>query len=154
MPAMANLTLTNQTNSPIRIATTHFGVRVGVNATLVGTDLQVAEIYRDAGLGVIVAGTLPANTVAPAVTGTATVGQTLTTTNGTWTGSPTPTYTRVWQRSANGTTSWAAISGATGLTYVLAAPDSAQYVRCVVTATNASGPVTANSNVVGPVAAA
>lgn len=152
MPAMANITLTNQTNSPIRIDTTHFGVNVGVNATLVGTDLQIAEIYRDAGLGVIVPGVLPANTVAPAVTGTATVGQTLTTTNGTWTGTPTPTYGRVWQRSANGSTGWAAIASATGLTYVLAAPDSTQYVRCVVTATNGSGSAAVNSNVVGPIA--
>jgi hypothetical protein len=46
-----------------------------------------------------VAGTAspPVNTVAPAVTGTATQGQTLTTDNGTWTNSPTG-YTYQWQR--------------------------------------------------------
>jgi hypothetical protein len=46
-----------------------------------------------------VAGTTspPVNTVAPAVTGTATQGQTLTTDNGTWTNSPTG-YTYQWQR--------------------------------------------------------
>jgi len=38
----------------------------------------------------------PANTVAPAVTGTPTVGQTLTTTNGTWTALSGPTFTRQW----------------------------------------------------------
>ena len=38
-------------------------------------------------------GSAPVNTVAPAVTGTATFGSTLTTTNGTWTGAPAPTFT-------------------------------------------------------------
>jgi hypothetical protein len=42
-------------------------------------------------------GSPPVNTVAPAVTGTATQGQTLTTDNGTWTNTPTG-YTYQWQR--------------------------------------------------------
>lgn len=96
----------------------------------------------------------PANTVAPAVTGTATVGQTLTASNGTWTGTPTPTYTRKWQRSADGTTGWADIASATATTYVLAAADEGQYVRAVVTGTNTAGTASANSNAVGPVAGA
>lgn len=95
----------------------------------------------------------PTNTAAPAVSGTAQVGSTLTTTNGTWAASPTPTYARAWQRSANGTSGWAAISGATATTYALVAADEGQHIRCVVTATNSAGNATANSNVVGPVAA-
>lgn len=95
----------------------------------------------------------PVNTAAPAVTGTAEVGSVLTTTNGTWTGNPTPTYTRVWQRSADGSTGWAAIAGATATTYTLVEDDDAQYIRCVVTATNSSGSAPADSNVVGPVTA-
>jgi hypothetical protein len=82
----------------------------------------------------------PVNVVAPAVTGTATVGSTLTTTNGTWSGSPTPTFTYQWQRvTAN-------ISGETASTYVVQAADVNTTVRCVVTATNALGVVSANSN--------
>jgi len=50
----------------------------------------------------------PVNTVAPAVTGTTVVGQVLTTTNGTWTGVPTPTYSYQWYRSPS-----TAIGGAT-----------------------------------------
>lgn len=83
---------------------------------------------------------LPVNTVAPAVTGTASVGQTLTTTNGTWTGAPAPTFTYQWQRNSSN------ISGATSSTYVLDFPDASKAIRCVVTATNSLGAVSANSN--------
>lgn len=94
-----------------------------------------------------VAGNAPVNTVAPAVTGTATVGQTLTTTNGTWTGVPTPTFTYQWQRVTTN------ISGATSSTYVLVAADAGSTIRCVVTATNAVSAVSANSNSTASVAA-
>jgi hypothetical protein len=94
-----------------------------------------------------VAGNAPVNTVAPAVTGTATVGQTLSTTNGTWTGVPTPTFTYQWQRVTTN------ISGATSSTYVLVDADAANTIRCVVTATNAVSAVSANSNSTASVAA-
>ena len=94
-----------------------------------------------------VAGNAPVNTVAPAVTGTATVGQTLSTTNGTWTGVPTPTFTYQWQRVTTN------ISGATSSTYVLVSADAGNTIRCVVTATNAVSAVSANSNSTASVAA-
>jgi len=95
-------------------------------------------------------GSAPVNTVAPVVSGTATFGQTLTTTNGTWTGAPAPTFTYQWQRGVGN------ISGATSSTYVLVAADVGNTVRCVVTATNAVAPggVSANSNSTATVAAA
>lgn len=92
-------------------------------------------------------GSLPVNTVAPAVSGTATVGSTLTTTDGTWTGAPAPTFTYQWQR---GTTN---ISGATSSTYVVQLGDVGNTVRCVVTATNTLGVTSANSNNTGTVPA-
>jgi hypothetical protein len=85
-------------------------------------------------------GSLPVNTAAPVVSGTATVGSTLSTTNGTWTGAPAPTFTYQWQR---GTTN---ISGATSSTYVVGFGDISNTLRCVVTATNPLGAVSANSN--------
>jgi TP901-1 family phage major tail protein len=97
----------------------------------------------------------PYNTVAPAVTGTPTVGQTLTTTNGTWAGDATITLARQWQAgnvADPNDPSWANISGATNLTYVLVSGQLAKYVRCRVTATNSVGSTIAYSNVVGPVA--
>jgi hypothetical protein len=92
-------------------------------------------------------GSLPVNIVAPAVTGTATVGQTLSTTNGTWTGAPAPTFAYQWQR--NGVN----IAGATNSTYVLVNADAGNPVRCVVTATNPLGAVSENSNATANVAA-
>ena len=42
----------------------------------------------------------PTNSVAPTITGTAQVGQTLTAVNGTWAGTPTPTYSYEWLAGA------------------------------------------------------
>lgn len=88
----------------------------------------------------------PANTVPPAVSGTAVVGQPLTTTNGTWTNSPT-SYTYQWYRGAS------AISGATSSTYVLVQADAGNTsnIKCVVTATNAGGSASADSNTVAQI---
>ena len=54
----------------------------------------------------------PVNTVAPSISGTPEVGQTLTAVNGTYTGSPAPVVTGIWQR--NGVD----ITGETSLTYL------------------------------------
>ena len=89
----------------------------------------------------------PVNTVAPAVTGTASFGSTLTTTNGTWTGAPAPTFSYQWQRVTTN------IGGATSSTYVLVAADVGNTIRCVVTATNIIAAVSANSNSTATVAA-
>jgi hypothetical protein len=91
----------------------------------------------------------PVNTVAPAVTGTATIASTLTTTDGTWTGSPSPTFTYAWQRDVAGNSVYSNIASATANTYVLVAADDGCHVRCVVTGTNTGGNASANSNVVG-----
>lgn len=86
-----------------------------------------------------------ANTVAPAVTGTAQVGQTLSTTDGTWTGTTPITYARAWERSDNGSTGWAAISGATSSTYTLTSAEAGKYLRSKITATNLLGSESATS---------
>lgn len=83
--------------------------------------------------------TVPVNTVAPAITGTAQVGATLTVTNGTWTGGSL-TYARVWLRDG------VAISGATGLTYDLVEADEGAVISVQVTATNLKSSVSALSN--------
>jgi len=82
----------------------------------------------------------PVNTVAPVVSGTAQVGQTLSTTNGTWTGTAPITYTYQWQQGTSN------IGGATSSTYVIQASDVGYTLRCVVTATNSVAAVSANSN--------
>ncbi len=94
-------------------------------------------------------GSPPANTVAPAVTGTTTVGSVLTTTNGTWTDNGSPTFTYQWQRDVAGNLSFSNIGSATSSTYTLVAADDGNKVRCVVTDTDANGATAANSNAVG-----
>ena len=83
----------------------------------------------------------PVNTVAPAVTGTGTVGQNLTTTNGTWTGSPT-SFQYQWYRGGS------PIAGAVNAVYALVGADSGNSVSCRVTAVNAAGETSANSNAI------
>ena len=86
--------------------------------------------------------TAPANTLAPVISGTTTLGSTLSSTTGTFTGNPTPTYAYQWRRNAVNITS------ATGSTYVLVSADSAAAITCVVTATNALGNSSATSNTI------
>lgn len=90
-------------------------------------------------------GSAPANTVAPSISGTTTSGSTLTATNGTWTGTPAPTFTYQWKQ--NGVN----ISGATANTYVLTASDVGKTITVSVTATNTIGSVIATSASVGPI---
>lgn len=83
----------------------------------------------------------PQNTVAPAVSGSGTVGQTLSCSTGTWTRNPTG-YAYQWLRDG------VAIPGATTGTYLLVLADYTTDVSCQVTATNDSGDTAATSNAV------
>ena len=94
------------------------------------------------------AGGGPKNTIAPAISGTAERGETLTSTTGTWTGTGTITYAYQWKRNG------ADISGATASTYVLVAADDNALMTCVVSATDTEGTKSATSNTLGPVLAA
>lgn len=92
---------------------------------------------------------IPVNTVAPVVTGTAQVGQTLSCTTGTWTGKAPITYTYQWQYGVSNTN----ISGQTSSTYVIQSAYVGQTIRCLVTATNSIGAVSAPSNSTSAVSA-
>jgi len=75
-----------------------------------------------------------APTVQPTLAGTASVGQALTVTPGTWSGSPT-TFTYAWLRcNANGRLC-TAIAGATAASYTLSADDSGHTIVATLTAT-------------------
>jgi hypothetical protein len=81
---------------------------------------------------VVSRGALPApvNSVLPAITGTAVIGQTLSVSTGTWANSPSA-YSYQWKRDN------VSIGGATSNTYVI--PSTTGGLSCTVTATNASG---------------
>jgi putative glycosyl hydrolase-like family 15 (GHL15) protein len=88
----------------------------------------------------------PTNAGLPVISGTAWKGQTLTVSNGTWSGSPTPTYTYQWSRcSTSATTSCTPISGAIAASYVVQSADVGQHLEATVTATNSAGTASAAS---------
>jgi hypothetical protein len=91
------------------------------------------------------AASAPANTVAPAVTGTTEVGSTLSCSTGTWTDDGSPTFTYQWKNAAGD------IAGATSSTYVLVSGDAATSIHCTVTDTDTNGATSADSNTVGPI---
>jgi hypothetical protein len=90
----------------------------------------------------LVVGTIPNNTVAPVISGTNTFGSTLTTTDGTFTGTAPLTYTYQWLRNGS------PISGQTASTYVIGASDSLANITCSVTATNSYGSDSEVSNTI------
>lgn len=81
----------------------------------------------------------PVNTVLPEITGTATSGETLSASTGTWTSGSVPTYAYQWYRDTN------VISGANSSTYVLTAGDVGSTVKVKVTASNTTGSTAAYS---------
>lgn len=81
----------------------------------------------------------PVNTVAPAITGTITEGNTLTCSTGTWTSQNTIIYAYQWKRGATNV-------GTNANTYVLVSGDVGSTMTCVVTATNSGGATTQVSN--------
>jgi hypothetical protein len=87
----------------------------------------------------------PTNSVKPAVSGSAQVGEELTVSNGTW--SPTPTsFSRRWQRCDSAAEDCRNITGATGRTYGVRTADVGHRLRALVTARTASGVSTTASS--------
>lgn len=97
----------------------------------------------------------PASLAAPAISGTAKVGEKLTTTNGSWSSDSKITlFAYAWGRCDTSGNKCAAIGGATGNTYVLVDADQGHTIRAYVTATNATGPTQDQSAPTGVVQAA
>jgi hypothetical protein len=114
----------------------------------VGKYIQV-KVSRAGYTGTLTGTTTAQVTVAVptvSISGTATVGETLTATATNFTG----TVSYQWQSSSTEDGTYAAISGATTSTYALVAADATKYIKVIATA----GSETAESNILGPVAAA
>ena len=93
----------------------------------------------------IVSGFLPPQATAiPAITGTKTVGQTLTSSSGTWPGTS-DSYVYQWQKSSDSGVTWTNIASATASTYVLVAADAGYQVRSQVSLTTNAGSSSAYS---------
>lgn len=87
----------------------------------------------------------------PALSGTAAVGATLTTSDGVWSGTPTA-FAYGWQACpTSDESSCTALADAATSTLVVPASAAGHYVRSVVTATNGDGSTTGASALTGPV---
>jgi hypothetical protein len=84
----------------------------------------------------------PVNTSAPVASGTPAPGQTLSCSNGSWTGYPPPTFTYQWLRDGT------PIGGASTSAYVVQSADQGHGLTCQVTASNSAGSEGATSNTV------
>lgn len=127
----------------------------GLLRELLGALGESVTSYRMRDLYLQLAGALaapptevPANVSLPVISGTTTVGETLTATNGTWSNAPS-SYARQWYADA------VAIAGATGSSYELTEAEEGAEITVGVIATNVVGDsAEAVSAAVGPVAAA
>ena len=80
----------------------------------------------------------PSSSAVPVITGTTRTGDTLTTSNGSWTGSPT-SYAYQWKRSTTSTGVYSDIPSATSSSYVVSELDVGYFFKVSVTATNGAG---------------
>ena len=87
----------------------------------------------------------PSSLAVSVITGTARTGNTLTTSNGSWTGSPT-SYTYQWKRSATSTGLYSDINSATSSSYIVTEFDVGYFIKAFVTATNGLGTSSAASS--------
>jgi len=101
----------------------------------------------------VVAAVAPSNTARPAITGTATDGQTLTASTGAWSGTPPITYVYQWESCNGAGESCTSLSGATSSTYSLGHADAGTTLRVTITASNSAGSASIASEPTGVIAA-
>ena len=119
-----------------------------LSCTVTATRLAVSTSITSAATAIVIAAPtpIPVNSAAPVISGTATVGQTLASTTGTWTNSPT-SYAYAWRRDG------VDIAGAAASSYVVASADQGHAITCRVYATNTGGTAGATSNAISVAAA-
>jgi hypothetical protein len=116
--------------------------------------LAVALFALTAGIASARTTVAPNNTTAPQISGKAQAGQTLTTDNGTWTGTAPLTYTYQWRICNDNGNACHDITGAAGTEYTVKSGDSGNTLRIQVTAKNSDGSNTATSVPTAAIAAA
>ena len=111
---------------------------VAVTVT-VQDDASNERVY---GLSRVAGAVAPTNDVAPSIAGDTGLGDTLTVTAGTWSGSPAPTLSYQWRRDGQ------PIAGETGTTYDTTLADSGADIDVLETATNPGGSASEASNAI------
>ena len=117
--------------------------RLGI-VTAIAAGVVLGAIFGQPGSGRAAAAAVPKNKTLPGISGAALVGQTLTATTGTWSGSPT-SYHFAWSRCDATGAACLAIGGATARIYTVTVGDEGHTLRVTVTAKNASGSTPATS---------
>lgn len=108
-----------------------------------GIDTPISRVFTITVNNVI---ETPVNTVAPAVTGVAQVGEVIQCSTGTWTDMQAGTFAYQWKDAADDSE----ISGQTAATFSVSGAWVGESVYCTVTATNTAGSAAEDSNTVGP----
>ena len=111
-----------------------------------GSPVTLPVVRRLARISVarMIAELAPRNTGLPTVSGASAVGQTLTASSGSWSGSPTQ-FAYQWQRCDAAGAACTGVPGATGQAYVVAETDFGSTLRVAVTARNSVGGTVATS---------
>ncbi len=136
--------ISGATSSAYAIAGSDVGSTLAVVVT--ATNAAGSASAAAAATAVVQSATAPSDTALPALSGTASIGQTLTASSGTWTGSAPINYSYQWEDCDQFGDPCTTIAGATGLTYEVGTGDVGQELEVVVTASNGAGTASATSS--------
>jgi alpha-tubulin suppressor-like RCC1 family protein len=140
--------ISGATNSTYAIAHEEVGHTIRVKVTAKNS---AGEATATSAQTATVAASAPANTALPVISGKAEVGQLLSVSNGTWTGTPTIKYTYQWESCISKTCK--AITGATESSYRVIGSQLSDTLRAVVTGENVAGKASADSAETATIAA-
>lgn len=115
-----------------------------LRVVVTATNADGSASQTSAATSVVSSAKAPVNTGSPTISGTATVGDGLSASTGTWTGGA-RSFSYQWQRCDSAGGSCAAIADATAKAYGVQTADVGSTLRVVVTATNLSGSSSAPS---------
>lgn len=118
------------------VAAGDVGFRLRVRVTATNADGQAVKASNATATVTVQAG--PPNTAPPVITGSAVVGESLTASPGTWTGTGI-TFAYLWSRCDASGAACTDITTATQSTYTVVTADAGKTLRVKVTATNAGG---------------
>ncbi|MGZ4333207.1 MAG: hypothetical protein ACXVRJ_02895 [Gaiellaceae bacterium] len=146
--------VTGATLKTYTLVTPDVGSTMRVRVTATNADgSSSAQSAKTATVAAAVVSGAPKETGPPLISGTPKVGQSLTSTHGSWSGNPT-SFSYQWQRCDADIVACSDVIGATSSTYLLKTADLGYRLRVRVTAKNAKGSATATSALTAIVAPA
>jgi hypothetical protein len=129
-------TIANATSASYVVASPDVGSKL--YSLVTATNSSGSASQRSA-LSAVVVATAPVNTLWPSLTGIARDGQTLTSSNGAWSGTSPITYAYSWRRCDSSGNNCTTIPNATSSSYLVSASDVGSKLYSFVTASNVAG---------------